>query len=209
MQGDHLNRKTLKLCDVTLLNACALQHAGESGHAHESGWDTEHLGKGRNCFNRKREGTGVFQVGRVGSSKEGTVLLHKVWLAGFHLHTCLNMWMVFQPNTWTSHLPELVWPSSERPGLGHCVPCHWGPVQNKPIRPEATHRFCPEFPPECKPALLSLNSIFTYHPQLFQPAVLALLLVTAAPNFRGNALVNFAWSRFWMAWNVSNVLMCI
>lgn len=109
----------------------------------------------------------------------------------------------------TSHLPELVWPSSERPGLGCCVPCHWGPIQNKAIRPAATRRLCPEFPPECKPALLSLNSIFTYHLQLFQPAVLALLLVTAAPNFRGNALVNFAWSGFWMAWNVFNVFMCI
>lgn len=46
MQGDHLNRETLQLCDITLLSTCALQHAGKSGHAYESSWDTEHLGKG-------------------------------------------------------------------------------------------------------------------------------------------------------------------
>lgn len=26
---------------------------------------------------------------------------------------------------------------------GVLMPCHWGPVQNKAIRSEATHRFCP------------------------------------------------------------------
>lgn len=90
---------------------------------------------------------------------------------------------------------------------GVLMPCHWGPVQNKAIRSEATRRFCPEFPPEYKTALLSLNSIFTYHLQLFQPAVLVLLLVTAVPNFRGNAPVNFAWSRFQMSWNIPNLIV--
>lgn len=90
---------------------------------------------------------------------------------------------------------------------GVLMPCHRGPGQNKAIRSEATRRFCPEFPPEYKTALPSLNSIFTYHLQLFQPAVLVLLLVTAVPNFRGNALVNFAWSRFWMSWNTPNLIV--
>lgn len=90
---------------------------------------------------------------------------------------------------------------------GVLMPCHWGPVQNKAIRSEATRRFCPELPPEYKTALLSLNSIFTDHLQLFQPAVLVILLVTAVPNFRGNALVNFAWSRFWMSWNIPNLIV--
>lgn len=90
---------------------------------------------------------------------------------------------------------------------GVLMPCHWGPAQNKASRSEATRRFCPEFPPDYKTALLSLNSIFTYHLQLFQPAVLVLLLVTAVPNFRGNALVNFAWSRFWMSQNIPNLIV--
>lgn len=49
MQGDHLSRETLKPCDITLLNARALQHAGKRGRAYESSWDTEHLGNG-NCL---------------------------------------------------------------------------------------------------------------------------------------------------------------
>lgn len=78
MQGDHLNWETSKLCDITLLDACALQHAGKSGHTCESGRDTEHLGKGGNCVTRKRKGTVVSQVGRAGSREKGTALLHKV-----------------------------------------------------------------------------------------------------------------------------------
>lgn len=185
------------------LNAWALQSAGKSDHTKTV--ETEHVRKGGCCFNRRRTDTMVSQMerGRVGS-KSRLCFCNKFNIQAFifaSLWTCV--WSFSQ----THEPPSCQNLCGHLQSAGVLMPCHWGPVQNKAIRSEATRRFCPEFPPEYKTALLSLNSIFTYHLQLFQPAVLVLLLVTAVPNFRGNALVNFAWSGFWMSWNIPNLIV--
>lgn len=130
--------------------------------------------RGDNCFNRRKKGTVVSQVERKGLQ--------------FCIEFDLQAPRMSEYVTSISNLPWLVWPPQERGAACHgsgvldrASPANWRP-----------HTICPESPPECKPSLLRFNSIFTYHPQLFQPTVLTLLLVTAVPNFRGNALANFA-----------------
>lgn len=125
-----------------LLNACALQSAGKSDHTHRNSGDRTFEGGGY-CFNRKRtdswsprwEEEGWAARGDCASAKSLTFSLSSSRMAE-HVDGHPAKYMNFPAaRTCVAVLKEA--------NAGVLMPCHWGPVQNKAIRPEATHRFCP------------------------------------------------------------------
>lgn len=97
MQGDHLNRETLELCDITLC-AHALHHAGRGSHTHESGWDTEHLGKGGNYFDVRPRAQGSPRWEGRAAARKGLHFCKKFNLQAFtftreHVHGLLAEYM--------------------------------------------------------------------------------------------------------------------
>lgn len=115
MQSGHLNRDFKALWHYASQCLCTAVCWEERPHTQKS--ETEHvrkggtvlIGRGQIPWSPRCKGEGWAARADCASAKGLTFRLSS---------SPLNMCMVFQPNTWTSQLPELVWPSAERPVLG-------------------------------------------------------------------------------------------
>lgn len=144
VQCDHLKQRVFKAMWCYSSQCLCIATRGRSSHAHERGWHTEHFvmkGWGETVLIGRRKTAWSPRWQGWTTGKKGPCFCPKLDFQAF-VFTSVNIWMNLQANIWTSHLTELVWPPGETMGLGCSMPCHWGPVQNKAIRPKATHRFC-------------------------------------------------------------------
>lgn len=140
-----------------LLNARALQRAGKSDHTHKNS-ETEHVRKGGYCSDGKRTDTMVFQVERRRVGSKSRLCLREKFNIQAFIFTSEH---VYGHPAKHKNFPaaRTCVAICREASAGVLMPCHWGPAQNKASRSEATRRFCPEFPPDYKTTLLSLNSI--------------------------------------------------